>query len=45
MRDARKFWIRRNLDFEYDGEMGANTALNENLMNLYIFANCLAVIF
>ena len=35
MRDAKKILDQRNLDFEYDGEMGVNTALNENLMNLY----------
>ena len=37
MRDAKKILDERNVDFEYDGEMGANTALNENLMNLYPF--------
>ena len=37
MRDAKKILDERNLDFEYDGEMGANTALNENLMDLYPF--------
>ena len=37
MRDAKKILDQRNLDFEYDGEMGANTALNENLMKLYPF--------
>ena len=37
MRDAKKILDQRNLDFEYDGEMGANTALNENLMSLYPF--------
>jgi malate dehydrogenase (oxaloacetate-decarboxylating)(NADP+) len=37
MRDAKKILDERNLDFEYDGEMGANTALNENLMSLYPF--------
>ena len=37
MRDAIKILDERKLDFEYDGEMGANTALNENLMNLYPF--------
>ena len=37
IRDAIKILNERNLDFEYDGEMGANTALNENLMKLYPF--------
>ena len=37
MRDAIKILDERSLDFEYDGEMGANIALNENLMNLYPF--------
>ncbi len=37
MRDAKKILDDRNVDFEYDGEMGANTALNENLMSLYPF--------
>ena len=37
MRDAKKILDERNVDFEYDGEMGANTALNENLMRLYPF--------
>ncbi len=37
MRDAKKILDERNVDFEYDGEMGANTALNENLMSLYPF--------
>jgi malate dehydrogenase (oxaloacetate-decarboxylating)(NADP+) len=37
MREAKKILDERNVDFEYDGEMGANTALNENLMNLYPF--------
>ena len=37
MRDAIKILDERNVDFEYDGEMGANIALNENLMNLYPF--------
>ena len=37
MRDAKKILDQKNVDFEYDGEMGANTALNENLMSLYPF--------
>ena len=37
MRDAIKILDERNVDFEYDGEMGANIALNENLMKLYPF--------
>ena len=37
MRDAKKILDERNVNFEYDGEMGANTALNENLMSLYPF--------
>ena len=37
MKDAIKILDERNLDFEYDGEMGANIALNENLMKLYPF--------
>jgi len=37
IRDAIKILNERNVDFEYDGEMGANTALNENLMKLYPF--------
>ena len=37
MRDAIKILDERSLDFEYDGEMGANIALNENLMKLYPF--------
>ena len=37
MRDAIKILDERSLDFEYDGEMGANIALNENLMSLYPF--------
>ena len=37
MRDAIKILDERSIDFEYDGEMGANIALNENLMNLYPF--------
>ncbi len=37
IRDAIKILNERDLDFEYDGEMGANTALNENLMKLYPF--------
>tara|TARA_B100000401_G_scaffold438310_1_gene386336 strand:+ start:4 stop:1794 length:1791 start_codon:yes stop_codon:yes gene_type:complete len=37
MKDAIKILDERNVDFEYDGEMGANIALNENLMKLYPF--------
>ena len=37
MKDAIKILDDRNVDFEYDGEMGANIALNENLMKLYPF--------
>ena len=37
MREAVDILDKRNVDFEYDGEMGANIALNENLMNLYPF--------
>ena len=37
MRDAIKILDERSVNFEYDGEMGANIALNENLMNLYPF--------
>ena len=37
MKDAINILDERKLDFEYDGEMGANTALNENLMKLYPF--------
>jgi malate dehydrogenase (oxaloacetate-decarboxylating)(NADP+) len=37
MTEAKKILDERNVDFEYDGEMGANTALNENLMSLYPF--------
>tara|TARA_B100000579_G_scaffold413724_1_gene406656 strand:- start:2124 stop:4391 length:2268 start_codon:yes stop_codon:yes gene_type:complete len=37
MKDAIKILNERNVDFEYDGEMGANIALNENLMKLYPF--------
>jgi malate dehydrogenase (oxaloacetate-decarboxylating)(NADP+) len=37
IRDAIKILDERDVDFEYDGEMGANVALNENLMKLYPF--------
>jgi len=37
IRDAIKILDDRKVDFEYDGEMGANVALNENLMQLYPF--------
>tara|TARA_Y100000748_G_scaffold303191_1_gene307578 strand:+ start:62 stop:2329 length:2268 start_codon:yes stop_codon:yes gene_type:complete len=37
MKDAIRILDERNVDFEYDGEMGANIALNENLMKLYPF--------
>ena len=37
MRDAIKILDERSVNFEYDGEMGANIALNENLMKLYPF--------
>ena len=37
IRDAIKLLDKREINFEYDGEMGANVALNENLMNLYPF--------
>jgi malate dehydrogenase (oxaloacetate-decarboxylating)(NADP+) len=37
IRDAIKILDRREVSFEYDGEMGANVAVNENLMKLYPF--------
>ena len=37
IRDAIKILNNRDLDFEYDGEMAANVALNENLLALYPF--------
>ena len=37
IRDAIKILDDRKVDFEYDGEMGANVALNKNLMQLYPF--------
>jgi malate dehydrogenase (oxaloacetate-decarboxylating)(NADP+) len=32
-----KILDNRDVDFEYDGEMAANVALNENLLSLYPF--------
>jgi malate dehydrogenase (oxaloacetate-decarboxylating)(NADP+) len=37
IRDAIKILDNREVNFEYDGEMGANVAVNENLLNLYPF--------
>ena len=37
IRDAIKILDKREVNFEYDGEMGANVAVNENLLNLYPF--------
>jgi malate dehydrogenase (oxaloacetate-decarboxylating)(NADP+) len=37
IRDALKILNNRDVDFEYDGEMAANVALNENLLALYPF--------
>ena len=37
IRDAIKILDKRQVNFEYDGEMGANVAVNENLLNLYPF--------
>jgi malate dehydrogenase (oxaloacetate-decarboxylating)(NADP+) len=37
IRDAIKILNNREVNFEYDGEMGANVAVNENLLNLYPF--------
>ena len=37
IRDAIKILDNREVSFEYDGEMGANVAVNENLLNLYPF--------
>jgi malate dehydrogenase (oxaloacetate-decarboxylating)(NADP+) len=37
IRDAIKILDSREVNFEYDGEMGANVAVNENLLNLYPF--------
>ena len=37
IRDAIKILDKRAVNFEYDGEMGANVAVNENLLNLYPF--------
>ena len=37
IRDAIKILDNREVNFEYDGEMGANVAVNENLLKLYPF--------
>ena len=37
IRDAIKILDSREVNFEYDGEMGANVAVNENLLSLYPF--------
>jgi malate dehydrogenase (oxaloacetate-decarboxylating)(NADP+) len=37
IRDAVKVMDSRNIDFEYDGEMSAAVALNEEMMSLYPF--------
>ena len=37
IRDAIKILDKREVNFEYDGEMGANVAVNKNLLNLYPF--------
>ena len=37
IRNAIKILDNREVNFEYDGEMGANVAVNENLLNLYPF--------
>ena len=37
MRDAVKLLDQRGVDFEYDGEMGADVALNPEKMKLYPF--------
>ena len=37
IRDALKILNNRDVDFEYDGEMAAYVALNENLLALYPF--------
>ena len=37
IRDAIKILDKRQVNFEYDGEMGANVAVNENLLKLYPF--------
>ncbi len=37
IRDAIKILDKREVNFEYDGEMGANVAVNENLLKLYPF--------
>ena len=37
IRDAIKILDNREVNFEYDGEMGANVAVNVNLLNLYPF--------
>ena len=37
VRNAVKVLDKRNVDFEYDGEMGADVALSRNAMSLYPF--------
>lgn len=37
VRDAVKILDNRDVDFEYDGEMAADVALNQDLLNLYPF--------
>ena len=37
IQEAVKIMDSRHVEFEYDGEMGADVALNEELMNLYPF--------
>ncbi|MBT4921643.1 MAG: NADP-dependent malic enzyme [Rickettsiales bacterium] len=39
IKDAKEILDAQNVDFEYDGEMSPDVALNENLLRLYPFAN------
>jgi malate dehydrogenase (oxaloacetate-decarboxylating)(NADP+) len=39
MRKAKKLLDERHVDFDYDGEMSADVALNRDVMKLYPFSN------
>ncbi|MBL6785345.1 MAG: NADP-dependent malic enzyme, partial [Rickettsiales bacterium] len=39
IKEAKEILDHKQVDFEYDGEMSPDIALNERLLNLYPFAN------